>query len=390
MEFELTNHQRAYFGLKKVQDHWEKIKLTDEIYLYFDGNTIVKSIAISEGSYTEDEMNEETENRETLLPKTKRGKPKKLNFSSFQSRNGIGTYFSYSSRTGVTIGNYTTQRTFYSTHFEEIEIPTFESLQQWIKNYIEESTEEDTLEIEAFSNEKRKRVKIKEGDFFCFKVDRRNYGFGRVLLDIRKLRKEKAFEKKKHYGLAQLMGQALTVKVYHKISADKYVNIEELKHLKSFPSQYIMDNQLFYGDCEIIGHLNLESNELNFPISYSKSINHSDKNTVYLQWGLIYEATDVSKFDKYLSAENPFATNEYSKIIENPYRNEGIGFGISLNKKTLEKCILENSNTPYWEEKSYLQHWDLRSLKNKNVREEILKQFGLKPTLEYFENLIEK
>ncbi|WP_390887756.1 Imm26 family immunity protein [Campylobacter showae] len=32
-------------------------------------------------------------------------------------------------------------------------------------------------------------MKFKSGDFFCFKLDRNRYGFGRVILDGHKLRK---------------------------------------------------------------------------------------------------------------------------------------------------------------------------------------------------------
>jgi len=388
MKFELTNGEREYFGLKKVKNNWDRIKLTDEIYLYFEGNTIKKSISVSEHSYRENEMDEETENREFLLPKTKRGKPKKLNYSSFQSRNGIGSYFSYDSSSGVVIGNYTTQNTYYSTDFEELEIPTFESLKEWVKNYIENSTASDLLEIKEFSVAKRKRVKISEGDFFCFKVDRRNYGFGRVLLDVRKLKKEGVFETKKHYGLTNLMGQVLSVKIYHKISEKKDYDLVVLKNTTSFPSQYIMDNQLFYGDCEIIGNLNLEKEELDFPISFSKSISYIDKNTVYIQWGLIYKETKLSKFNKYLIAENPFSSHDHNKNISNPFRNEGIGFDIDLTKSILDKCIKEGSNEPFWDADHYKRYWDLRNYKNKQVKDEILAEFGLNPELGYYENLI--
>lgn len=42
MKFELTNHQRKYLGLEIVPENWDKLQITNEISVYFDGNTIQK------------------------------------------------------------------------------------------------------------------------------------------------------------------------------------------------------------------------------------------------------------------------------------------------------------------------------------------------------------
>jgi len=375
VEFELTNNDRKHLGIKPVDYQWDKLKLSDEIHLYFDGNTIVKSITLNQSSYQESDMNEKTsENRTILLPKTKRGKPKKLNFSSFQSRNGIGTYFSFTAgNQGITIGNYTTQKTFYNTYFEGIEINDFTKLRKWLDNFIISSPKKHLDEIKIFGKEKRKHIKIKEGDFFTFKIDRENYGFGRVLLDIRKLRKEKLFEKENHYGLSNLMAQPLTVKIYHKISQNKDVDFSQLKSQKCFPSEHIMDNKLFYGDFEIIGNLPLENSELEFPMSFSRSINYKHQGLIYFQWGPIYKEKNINQIPK--------------KLKDNYFRNEGIGMGLNLNKKILVNCIKNNSNEYYWNSETfYVYKNDLRNPKNKEYKNQIFKEFGLNPKLEYYEN----
>ncbi len=53
-----------------------------------------------------------------VLPKTSRGKPKKLNFTATQSFKGLGVYFSFTARY-VIIANYTTQTTFYYEDLDE-------------------------------------------------------------------------------------------------------------------------------------------------------------------------------------------------------------------------------------------------------------------------------
>lgn len=377
MQFELTNTDRKYLGLNPLNNDWVKTQLTKEIYLYFEGKYIRKSVTICDNLYREDDMNEETgENRTLLMPKTKRGKPKKLNYSSFQARRGTGTYFLFEAgKYGVTIGNYTTQKTFYSTNFEGIEIADFVELRKWLNDFIKTSPKSHLNDIKLFGKEERQNVKIKEGDFFSFKVDRYNYGFGRVLLDIRKLRKEKVFEKENHYGLANIMCKPLTVKVYHKVNPTKDIDLNELKKCRSFPSKHIMDNRIFYGEYEIIGHIKLENYELDFPISFSQSIYYKDPDTIYCQWGLIYYEKNIKNVSK--------------EILGKYFRADGVGLGLSINKNILEKCIKDNSNHYYWNNKDLRSaEKDLRNPNNIKYKKKIFHEFGLNPNLEYHENAL--
>ncbi|RBW62493.1 hypothetical protein DS884_02515 [Tenacibaculum sp. E3R01] len=389
MKFELTNEQRKYLGLEIVPKSWDKFQITEEVSVYFDGNKIRKKISANENLYREIQLDEETENRTMLLPKTKRGKAKKLNYSSLDARNGIGVYFNFDI-SGITIGNYTTEQTFYSTHFENIKFKSINDLPLWIDNFISETTKQDLKDLKQFSDRKRKRVKLKEGDFFTFKVDRRNYGFGRLIADIRKIRKEPSFKEQKNYGLAQLMTQPLVIKVYHIIEDSKKIEFEKLKNLRALPSQYIMDNALFYGDYEVIGNLPLEDWEIEFPISYARSISYTDIKTVYLQYGRIYKEAHRDNFYKYIEIPNPESKNDWDKVLKfNPYRNESIGVGLNFNKSTLERVIAENSNEPYWNDKTYQREDDLRNPKNKAIKKEIFDYFGLDAEKSYSEDIAE-
>ena len=366
MKFTLTNNDRKYLGLEPIEAHWEKVKFTDEIDLYFDGDTIKKEIVCSKTHYLEREMNELTaENRTILLPKTKKGKPKKLNYSSFSKRKGTGVYFRFDGY--VIIANYTTQTTFLST-YENEEIPDFKALRKWLDDFIADTTPEDLQAINEFKKQERKHVKYKAGDFFRFKIDRRNYGYGRILFDVSKYRKTAEFKAQKNYGLANLMGRIITVKIYHTFG-EKERTIDELKTLKAFPSQYIMDNRFYYGEYEIVGNLPLEDHELDFPISYSESI-HSSDDCIYFQWGKIFKEING---------------NAKNKAILDFYRNEGVGFGLRVDKETLLQGIKENSNNPYW--KVAHRNIDLRNPKNSKAKKAIFKQFGLDETKSYVENL---
>jgi hypothetical protein len=77
--FELSNHQRVYFGLPPVNAGWDRVLLKGDQYrpesiIYFDGETIKRHIISTELEYAERQYDERTRNREILLPKTEKGK----------------------------------------------------------------------------------------------------------------------------------------------------------------------------------------------------------------------------------------------------------------------------------------------------------------------------
>ena len=377
MIFELTNEQRKYLGLIPVEEHWELVKFDNGIYYYFEDDTIKKEIKVSKNYYHEAELNEKTaENRTMILPKTKRGKIKKFNYTATQSFSPFGTYFTFSTD-GVIIANYTSQRTYYSEIFSEKEKISIDDLKKWLDKWMKETTEEDLKEIEEFKNAKRKHYKFNEGDFFAFKISRREWCFGRILMDVSKLRKDENFEKNKNYGLAHLMGKPLIIKVYHKISDNKNVDLKELSECLALPSQAIMDNIFYYGEAIILGNLPLEDHEYDdMLISVSESISYIDKDIAYLQYGLIYKEIPLSDYLKLIKE---------LKVDAQTFRREGIGFVIDTDN--LKECIKAKSNSPYWERESKYKILDLKNPAHIELKRKIFKAFGLDADKTYEENI---
>lgn len=374
--FELTNEQRKYLGLIPVEEHWELVKFDNGIYYYFEDDTIKKEIKVSKNYYHEAELNEKTaENRTMILPKTKRGKIKKFNYTATESFSPFGTYFTFSTD-GVIIANYTTQRTYYSEIFSEKEKISLDNLKKWLDKWMKETTEEDLEEIEEFKNAKRKHCKFNEGDFFAFKISRREWCFGRILLDVSKLRKDENFKKNKNYGLANLMGKPLIIKVYHKISDNKNIDLKELSKCLALPSQAIMDNIFYYGEAIILGNLPLKPEENDMFISVSESISGIDKNIAYLQYGLIYREIPLSDYEKLIKE---------LKIGAQTLRREGIGFVIDTYK--LKECIEAKSNSPFWEKYKKHNVPDLKNPDHIELKRKIFKAFGLDADKTYEENL---
>ena len=374
--FELTNEQRKYLGLIPVEEHWELVKFDNGIYYYFEDDTIKKEIKVSKNYYHEAELNEKTaENRTMILPKTKRGKIKKFNYTATESFSPFGTYFTFSAD-GVIIANYTSQRTYYSETFTEKEKISLDDLKKWLDKWMKETTEEDLEEIEEFKNAKRKHCKFNEGDFFAFKLSRREWCFGRILMDVSKLRKDENFEKNKNYGLAHLMGKPLIIKVYHKISDNKNIDLKELSKCLALPSQAIMDNIFYYGEAVILGNLPLKPEENDMFISVSESISGIDKNIAYLQYGLIYREIPLSDYEKLIKD---------LKIGAQTLRREGIGFVIDTYK--LKECIEAKSNSPFWEKYKKRNVPDLKNPDHIELKRKIFKAFGLDADKTYEENL---
>ena len=374
--FELTNEQRKYLGLIPVEEHWELVKFDNGIYYYFEDDIIRKEIKVSKNYYHEAELNEKTaENRTMILPKTKRGKIKKFNYTATQSFSPFGTYFTFSTN-GVIIANYTTQRTYYSEIFSEKEKISLDNLKKWLDKWMKETTEEDLEEIEEFKNAKRKHCKFNEGDFFAFKISRREWCFGRILLDVSKLKKDENFKKNKNYGLANLMGKPLIIKVYHKISDNKNIDLKELSKCLALPSQAIMDNIFYYGEAIILGNLPLKPEENDMFISVSESISGIDKNIAYLQYGLIYREIPLSDYEKLIKE---------LKIGAQTLRREGIGFVIDTYK--LKECIEAKSNSPFWEKYKKRNVPDLKNPDHIELKRKIFKAFGLDANKTYEENL---
>lgn len=373
--FQLSNKQRSFLGLIPVEPTWELVELFGSYY-YFDGDIIRKKITVNDKQYREVELCvETTEGRTMVLPKTKRGKPKKFNFTATQSFNPIGVYFSFS-QTFVMIGNYTTQLTFYGESFDT-SIPVLDHLKIWLKRWIADTSVRDLEELEEFKTAKRKHCKFAEGDFFAYKIGRREWGFGRIMMDIYKYRKTKEYALKNNYGLKNLMGRPLYVKVYYKIADTKEVDLVALSKCEAMHTTSVMDNHYYYGEKPIIGHLPLRPEELEFPISYGPSIDSQNKDVCYFQYGKIYREVKRSVIEE--------AAKKYP-VLKQDFTLHAIGF--DFIPPSIKSCkaghFIPNRETSSIVENSFK---DLRSPQYGEARRQIMAYFGLDSSKNYVENL---
>ena len=340
---ELTNKQRKYLGLELIDPSWDRVEIpnncvkpelsTGKDILFFDGDILRKVIWMRDtGDFLENSYFLRTQNgRSEIAPITAKGKPKRLNGVNIQRCTPRGMYLSfyggYEKRGGVLIANYDTQRTYFSSSFAGQKPMDVSEFQQFLDTWIAETGEEDMAELEAFVNAKRRHCKYREGDFFRFKFDRRHYGYGRILMDVRKWIKDGG----KFWDI--LMGKALCVSIYHIVTEDPNVSIADLQQLKSCPSGYIMDNLLYYGEFEIIGNVPFgEGEDMDYPIMYGRSISAIDRDKVCYCEGKEYR-------------EIPLAG---AVLPQKDFKNNGIGFRPHIDKAVIEECIRAGSNEPFW------------------------------------------
>jgi len=378
MEFELSNEQRVYFGLEPIGANWEKVSLKGDTYrkesiLYFDGDVLKRHLFPYSNSYKEIQYNEITRERQYLMPKTSKGKERKITASVLESITPVGVYLSIDQY--LLIGNHTTQTTFYSGYWEKSDTEKNENVPQKVNEFITASDANHLQEILAFKNAKRKNIKYKTGDIFAFKLNRNEYGFGRILLDIDKLRKKNLLPEQ--HGFHSILGTALLINVYAFTSKSKSIDIQELSDRPLLPSQYIMDNHLFYGEYEIIGHTEIKEEELEFPISYGSNLKRYSE-TVLLQWGIINLEKPSNLSHKYLQSDT-------KPNFENPYGHHGIGFNIIYTKNDI-LATAKNGFFSFDSHQHFKSKFDLRNPKNNYIRREIFEVFGLNPDLGYIEN----
>jgi hypothetical protein len=356
--FELTNDQRKCFALVPVRDQWERIEAKPspydqfETYLYLEGDTIVKCILSGDSQYCEYELSEKVSlDRKYLLPKTAKGKPTLLSSSTILKRNGIGMRLNYNDKSIHLYNEKTECSYFFNSYFHD-DVCDLDGFSRWFENCCKETTDSDIADIIRFSQQERRHIRYQEGDVFRFKIGRRLYGYGRILLDYDKMRK------KKEPFWDILMSKPLVCSVYHIVTDRDDVSFDELQHLGSLPSTIIADNSLFYGEYKIIGNLPVTENE-DYPVMYGNSIHMGEKAVCY-QCGKNFRKIDNGT------------------AICGGFVNNGVSFNLNFTLDILQQCVVEGSNNPYWSH--YYPHWvdrDLRNPKHAEKLQAVKEQFGL-------------
>ena len=368
MKFELTNKQRATFGIQPIDSRWDIVELNDYSKIYFDNNDIVRRLISYEYGYAEREYDIETENRKLLKPRTKRGKPKKLSYSTIiNGPKPINVGFTYLTDQCAYNTNYNVDRTLFNSRYL-IHRLSIDDLNNWIEEISNSATDELKKEISEFKTLKRKRVKYKPGDIFSFRIDSSIYGFGQILLEINKIRSQ--FKVFNNASIGSVFGASVLARIFCHTSNNKKPNKESLSSSISLPSIILRDNQIHYGEYELVEYMELRESDFEFPISFGLENNVADP-FHYLHYGFVTKTRAKNETPK------EFIEKEGVKTLDSPYRNNGsmgiVPFILSELQQTQK-----NGLKWFWENVKYYSYAnDLRSPSNHQIKAKVFKHFGL-------------
>ena len=257
------------------------------------------------------------------------------------------------SRRYLSLVNLTSEQTFYHVGYDDVALDTFAAFKRWVEDWCKGTGEKECAEIQKFAEQKRIHQKFKEGDFFRFRINRTLYGYGRILLDFNRMRKENI------PFWDMFMGKPLCVAVYHIATRRDDVKPAELLGLPTLPSQMIMDNHFYYGECAVIGNAPITEAEQDYPIHYGNTISVLEK-------GVRYQCGKT------------FVALEGEQALYRNFRNGGIGWNLNVRLSILRKCIEAHSNQPYWDLYSpYYVDQDLRNPKFSEELKQIKRQMGI-------------
>jgi len=315
-------------------------KENGKCWVCFDGEILRKVLMAGPDTYIESEMEEQTlEGRTKILPRNGRGKLRPLSPADLERR-PLGMHLHFCGRQHqFSIEHMESGRTYYNASLDTKMPADLKEFADWAGRWEAETTPADMEELAGLLGlQKRQKLPYREGDFFRYPLGRRQFGYGRILLDYRKQRRRK----EPFWDILKGVSQCpLLVMPYQIISSDPALAAEELRRAPVMPSFYMEDHHIALGDYPIVGHLPLEADELDFPIHYGRSIPWQKEPKVIFQCGNIYRE---------LNGAEPLPHCGH-------FQSWGVAQEIFTRRSSLEHCITDGNNSLFWTERGY----DLRS-----------------------------
>jgi hypothetical protein len=285
----LTNDERRYFGLDPIGADWERVEIKPGFDVYFDGDVIRKTIPYRMDAemtrYAEYDVNIQTRDRLAVLPQTAKGTEKKLNYTSVSGVNPSGCSFemnlchaSYPSNVGAY--NSRNHRSLPITGAKKLR--TLEEYRHWLAEYIATCPPDYFEKVERMREGKHKTVKYYNGDIFRFEFDREYYGFGLIIGQVRKLKKENVLPK--NHALRDTMMVPLLVRFYLLRTKQKEPSVSEIAS-HPMTGMYIMaDNGVIWGSYDIVGSKEITESDIDFLVHFGLGV--SMPTIPRLCWGL--------------------------------------------------------------------------------------------------------
>lgn len=320
----LNNEHRRYFGLDPIDPKWDEVEIKPGFVVFFEKNTIKKTISLFNKEflfeYDENDTALLTKNREIVLPKTAKGKEKKLNYTSVSSARPEGCCFHLEirySRESSYVRSYNPRNHLSLPLCEDDQFRTIDDYITWRDKFPAMCPEDYFEKVDEMRHRPHKTVKYYNGDIYRYEIDLENYGFGLVIGQIEKMRKDGILPKE--HALNHVMTVPLLIRPYRIMTKNKNMPIEEILAAPLLPTEIICDNHLIWGVAEIVGHKNLEASDIDFPMHVviqlpkEKSPEGQRKEKrIKFSWGTGMKMTDWLNLEEITKTmESPFGINEF-------------------------------------------------------------------------------
>lgn len=108
-----------------------------------------------------------------------------------------------------------------------------------------------------------RRVRYRSGDVFQLPFPDGSFGYGRILLDVFRLRRAGAFDS--HCALSGMCGSGLLVQLYRMAFSQPISSISELDQTPRFLDELMDHRQIYRAEFPIVGNLPVQSTDIDFP-----------------------------------------------------------------------------------------------------------------------------
>jgi len=270
----LNNSQRPFFGLNPIDPEWDEVEIKPGYTLFFDGNVVKKVISFLSyrafDEYREYDTELPTRERQFVLPKTAKGKEKKLNYTSVNAvmPSGVEINLKTGEYSSLWVGNC---RNAISLPLPEGAKPaTIEEFQQWRDAYIADSPLDHFEKVDRMRNLPHRTIRYFNGDIFRFDIGREHYGFGIIIGQIRKMQKDGIIPERHAFNF--LMTVPLLVRYYQIKTKNRDLAMEEITSSPLLPTVIMSDASLLWGSVDIVGSKQLQAEDIHFPMNAGRPI----------------------------------------------------------------------------------------------------------------------
>ncbi|MCR2807579.1 immunity 26/phosphotriesterase HocA family protein [Paenibacillus soyae] len=362
LAFRLTNEQRPYFGLDPVREEWEEVEIKSGTTVYFDQEDVIRKVIKFDPfyrfHYTEFDTVMATRNRTTILPKTEKGKEKKITPTHIIAPTPSGCSVSFcltSGKQGSSIHAFNPRNHISLPIDSEDNLHTLDELRHWITNYIETCPPDYFNKVNRMRTMPHRTIKYKPGDIFRFEIDRVHYGFALIIGEKNKMSPLLPAE----HSWNSLLTVPLLFRFYELKTTVKDLSIEEICSYPLLRAEFMSDGDIIWGRHDIVGHKQLEDNDIDFPMHLSFLRENHGPYVLRFSWGF---GTAI--------ADKPLDEEEVKTILEDMPESDFSNCGVALSPPMHELLQVLDSEPQFGE-------WsDLLHPNNFRKRQKVYEWFG--------------